>query len=181
MMIRRHPEMSGLVTVIGILIHWLLCVPAAIQRGWPPLNPYLEFVAPYLGIFLPVCFPALDDSRRLRHVQQWLYAITIPIGIGFAAQYRLMGHARPNHGPYWYETVLIAGLLFPFTWILGGVLDRLGEKVWALLRTFVEQDGRHCSSCGYDLLGTQLAGKTECPECGHQNPLPTRATNDHIS
>ena len=35
-----------------------------------------------------------------------------------------------------------------------------------------------CTSCGYDLRGTIAAGRTQCPECGTENPLPSHAVSD---
>ena len=32
-----------------------------------------------------------------------------------------------------------------------------------------------CHECGYDLRGTLAAGRTECPECGHQIEADSKA------
>ena len=56
--------------------------------------------------------------------------------------------------PIWFY--MLVSLVLPMCW-LGGAC-KLRRRRWRGL----------CLRCGYDLQGTKQAGRSECPECGHQ-------------
>jgi predicted RNA-binding Zn-ribbon protein involved in translation (DUF1610 family) len=43
---------------------------------------------------------------------------------------------------------------------------KLKLRFWENAREMIGQAKKNCRQCGYDLRGTRMAGRRECPECG---------------
>jgi hypothetical protein len=101
-----------------------------------------------------------------------------------AATWLASGYAISRYGLGWQTTVLMLAVMLALAlanrWILRhvrirAVICRKCNKVvaWGLGRTIpiawqeMIEPEFHCTSCGYDLIGTCSA---RCPECGHPFP-----------
>lgn len=107
---RKARTAHYLIIATAVTIHAWLCYAPAVQRGFPPMNPYMEYLAPFASIFVIVLAAPL--SRCLSRPEIWSrrigFAIIFSLGLGLAFQFRVMGHATPNHGPYLLDTLIIA-------------------------------------------------------------------------
>lgn len=75
LVMRRWPVAAYLVAAAALTAHILLSRPAAICRGYPPIHPFWECVAPYLAYVAILLFPLFDDRpatlRRVRNCFLW--------------------------------------------------------------------------------------------------------------
>ena len=128
-------------------MHAWLCYPAATCRGYPPLNPFWESFAIYLG-FLGVAFaPAFDDFDDRPAVRRFALGTfagfaCLVLGVALAN----LGGARPHIGHlagYWgvvrYDWPMVvvcaaqsAIIAVPFVFCL----ESVARALWSLLRRF---------------------------------------------
>ncbi len=128
---RYARTINYLLLTTAISTHIYLCMPATNQRGYPPLDPFLEFIAPYPSIFLIFFLAPLN--RHLPRTDIWTrrigFALFYSIGLGGALQFQVFGHAIPNHGPYLLDTLTIALIVFLPTIVVMRLVDRLANKL----------------------------------------------------
>lgn len=127
----RVGVLNILILITAIVVHAGLCLGPAYQRGYPPMDPYMEYIAPFVSIVIIILAAPLN--RTLSSNEIWVrricFALVYSIGLGGAFQYRVFGHARPNHGPYLSETLIIAAVVLIPTIITIKVVDRIVNRV----------------------------------------------------
>jgi hypothetical protein len=105
--IRRHPSVYLLGLAELLVVHFVLCYPAATCRGWPPLETFWQ-VAIYIGFLGIALLPAFDDFGYAPGVRRILIA-------GFSvASSIILGAARVNFGgptPHFGHSARYPGLL----------------------------------------------------------------------
>ena len=171
LLLPRMTFVGYLIATVPLLPFWILCSRISTQRGYPPGDPYIEFIVPYLFLLLPAFFSLFDDRSKPRRNQQLAFSIGSCFGFAAVMSYSFGGHAVPNHGPYAIEVILGGAFLVPFIFIFSRCLDHLCESIWQRLRVLpIDRDETICEHCGYDLRGTLAADRSECPECGSVLP-----------
>ncbi len=112
---------------VAIVVHLLLCRPASYQSGRFPLDTMVEFGFPFLSILFVGFFAPFN--RHVSSLHKWIrrivFSIAFSIGVGGALQFRMMHHARPNHGPYLLDTLIIMGMMLPLTLVFVVCAERI--------------------------------------------------------
>jgi hypothetical protein len=152
--IHRHPGLFIVGLVELLVLHFVLCYPAAISRGWPPLEPFwlVAIYLPFLGVAL---LPAFDDfsyAPRIRRLSLLAFCVASSIILGAAAAN--LSDIRPHHG----HLVGYVGLLRD-SWV--DVLVH-GTLCFVVVLPFV--------FCWYSISRT-IWDHVRC----FANPIPTRA------
>ena len=150
LVIPRSPAGSRVATGVGLVLHFLLCLPATASRGYPAINPFWESTALYL--ILPWCavYVLLDDDRRVRRGNRLLFAITVSLITG-AAQFNI-GSATPRIGhlvgvpAIYIECALPIALYGLYQLIFIGpacwIIDEAFTQLWSRVRAFRDGDAR---------------------------------------
>lgn len=74
--VQRSEVTAAATAALALVMHWALCYPAAISRGYPPIHPFWETIAPYLA-YLGVAFvPFFDDRLPTR---RWVRNCFVPL------------------------------------------------------------------------------------------------------
>lgn len=143
--IRRLPQASAAFVIVALVLHVALCRPAATSRGYPPIHPFWESLAPIVIFPAVLLIPFFDDRRRirLRCLRVFVPLACLILGIAFD---NLMD-ARPRFG----SAVGMLGLLarHPFIFIFAAfatalaypvscVLDDAAAQAWSIWREFSE-------------------------------------------
>lgn len=75
LVMQRSPAAAYLLAAAAVTAHVLLCRPAAICRGYPPIHPFWECVAPFLAYLAILLFPLCDNRpatlRCVRNCFLW--------------------------------------------------------------------------------------------------------------
>lgn len=164
------PRISAAGYVMILLIaapFWLVSHAVSTQRGFPPGDPVLEFVVPYLFLFTPIFFSLFDDRHKHRFYQQLIFTVGISLGLSAVVSYSFIGHVVPNHGPHPMGVLIFGAFLSPFVFVFTRSLDSVSCSAWSAIRRLPALPrSMNCLHCGYDLRGTLAAERTQCPECG---------------
>jgi len=68
----RMPAASCALAFGLVMAHFALCRPAATSRGYPPIHPFWEEVAPYLAYVAILSIPLFDDQQPTRRrIRNW--------------------------------------------------------------------------------------------------------------
>lgn len=96
--IQRHPALYLVGLVELLVLHFVLCYPAAVCRGWPPLAPSwlvaTVLVFPCVGLL-----PGFDDlghAPRARRILLTTFCVACSLILGVAATN--LADARPHTG-----------------------------------------------------------------------------------
>jgi len=127
---RKASTTNYLILTMAIIIHAWLCYAPSYQRGYPQMNPYMEYLAPFSSILVVFLAAPLNShlSRAGIRTRRIGFAIVYSIGLGGALQFRIMGHAIPNHGPYLFDTLIIAAIAVIPTVVVLRLVERLVDN-----------------------------------------------------
>jgi len=161
----RLPWFGYVVVALTIPPHLMICYYVAEQRGYPPIDPYLENVWPYVFVLVPALFSGLEDREKWRWPLRLFFSLSFTIGVSMIIACE--GQAIPRSGIHWEQVAVWAAIYFIPIFVFSRCLDSVAGSVWALVRKLppIPQLG-DCLECGYDLRGTIAAKRTQCPECG---------------
>jgi hypothetical protein len=65
--VRRHPFLYIVSLVAVLFAHAWLCYPAATSRGYPPIPPFWQYIAIFIGFLGVAIGPDLGGFRGLRN------------------------------------------------------------------------------------------------------------------
>ena len=142
----RCPGAYGLATVGVLMLHTVLCYPAAVSRGYPPIRPF-DFLAIFLapaGMIIPPLFADFRQDDRSKLLR------TAWIACGFCFVWGVvdtnMSSPRPHIGhlegvvglveSHTVEVVFRGGLYFPIALLFFFCLEGVMNGVWSLIRGF---------------------------------------------
>lgn len=144
--IRRHPSVYLLGLVELLIVHFILCYPAATCRGWPPLETFwqLAIYLTFLGIALLPFFDDFGYAPRARRILLVCFGVASSIILG-AARVNLTG-PTPHFGHsarypgllryLWPEILLeslfcsVIAVTFIFCW------ESVSRGIWEQVRRF---------------------------------------------
>lgn len=144
--IRRLPLASAALAASAIGLHIVLCHPAATSRGYPPIHPFWETLAPVLIYPAVLLFPFFDDRRETRRL---CLGIFVPLAclVTSIALHNVM-HATPRYGCsvgmfglLVHQSVpifLLAGFAWLFVYPASCVIENVAATQWAVWREFTE-------------------------------------------
>lgn len=138
--VNRHP-CFGLLLVVGFAtLYWLLCLPVAGQRGYPNMDPYYEYLVPYIWLLAPPLIPALDDRLWPRRVVRTVLLLGVCSGLGAVWANSIM--ATPRYFPPWLLLLECGAcslvIVAPYT----VCLERVSIALWNKVRRFRESNGQ---------------------------------------
>jgi hypothetical protein len=142
--VRREPVLHTSVLVGLLFLRFALCYPAAVARGWPPLEPFwmVSIYFTLLGVGVPALFDDFVFAPRLRHIllttfsvaATFLVCVTWANGevrpsIGHLAGYMAVIHSQWIMILVWSFCMLIVTLPFVFGCeiVFRGFWDRIRE------------------------------------------------------
>ena len=143
----RHPKLYLATMGIAILGHCALSYPATVSRGYPPIDPFWEYVAIYIVFLFPIIPPVFDDfaaSPKVRNRILISFAIAAAVTTSVAKTNMMSATPRPGaHAGYfgvWYHgfamvvinTVLVSLVAVPFVICL----ESIARSLWGIIRTF---------------------------------------------
>ncbi len=73
--IPRSPGVSFPLLIVAVVAQFALSLPAATSSGFPPVDPFREWVAPYLGFLAVLLFPLFDDDPTMRWTMRVMYSL----------------------------------------------------------------------------------------------------------
>ncbi len=132
------------------------------QLGW--LGPSLLGVSFLIALLLMTLMRQRDEECywKIERLSR-CFVLAALLLLGWAVLQTLLGEAEDA-----YQGTYTAGLLGTFVLLWSfGVRARLLQQ-WPAYQQVKLQTPAACTDCGYDLRGTILAGRSECPECGHK-------------
>jgi hypothetical protein len=96
--IRRIPAAAAAVAAAAIVLHVVLCHPAATSRGYPAIHPFWVGVAPYLAYLALLVTPFFDDrAQTRRRMRYWFVSLACVVN-GLVATN--VTSARPHTGAH---------------------------------------------------------------------------------
>lgn len=130
------------------------------KTEWPAVYRRAEIcvVLAAMGLLLMLCW---RRSRR-RIVTLGLIWIGVLAAIVLPAGFDAAPRSSASSIPKWVDTIAFIGQFM----ILAGLISSI-RMLWIAWREARQRRMRGCcKQCGYDLRGTIIAGRQECPECG---------------
>lgn len=141
----RHPMLYIATLGVALIGHSILCYPAAVSRGDPPIDPFWEYVAIYLVFLSPAISPAFDDFSdfpMLRNAILLVFAIVAAVIA--AVPLTNMAGPRPRYGHlagYWgvwqydggmiiMQSITVSVVAVPFVICL----ESIGRTAWDKIR-----------------------------------------------
>lgn len=95
----RHPMLYIATLAAALIGHFILCYPAAVSRGHPPINPFWEYIAIYLVFLSPAISPAFEDFSDSPMIRKTILSVFAVIAAAIAAvPLANMAGARPRIG-----------------------------------------------------------------------------------
>ena len=83
----------------ALVAHFILCYPASVSRGHPPINPFWEYIAIYLAFLSPAVAPAFEDFSDSPIIRKTVLAVFAVVAAVIAAvPMANMAGARPRIG-----------------------------------------------------------------------------------
>ncbi len=73
--IPRTPEVSFPLLIVAVVAQFALSLPAATSSGFPPVDFFRVWVAPYLGFLGVLLFPLFDDDPTMRWAMRAMYSL----------------------------------------------------------------------------------------------------------
>lgn len=149
-----------LLAAAALAAHVALCYPAAVCRGYPPIHPFWEYIAPYLAYLAITLFPLFDDSlKTLRGAKlTFLWMAVFMNGVtltNLASGRPSIGHLTGIMGiiagdPIFValDTLLLAAFILP----IGLLLSLAAERAWSHCRGFADE-GASCSWVRFTTIG----------------------------
>ena len=140
--IRRSPWASYALVAVLLELQFALSYRSATCRGYPPIDPIVEFVLPFVSYVGAMLFPFFDNNRSTR----WRVRLSFSVGSAWilgavlanqASSVPHVGHLLRPLGIFTTPGTLIFGLValgITLLWVY--YLDRVFTKVWARLRAF---------------------------------------------
>lgn len=162
--LRRRPGLSAIVLLGGGIAYWMACQPGIYARGYPPIDPFWQFM-PWLWPIPALVSAIFENDRRIRNRQLLVYSLAV----GFVMGGVLGGGAVPRRVSIMdmLAGALIAG---PVTFCIAWILERIAQRALGLLREFELTD--KCRKCNYCI---RYLSDARCPECGE--PFDARWTD----
>lgn len=161
--IRRMPLASSALVALALALHVFLCYPAATSRGYPPMHPFWETLAPLLSFATVALLPFFDDRREVRRrcLRGFVPLACLVLSI---AAVNIMD-ARPHYGH-------LAGML--------GVL--LAQPVSIVLHAVIACAIAYPASCVFEgCAATQWSRYREFAEPGAQAPIVRFSTRSLLA
>lgn len=145
LVVRRWPTAAYLLAAAALPAHVLLCQPAAASRGYPPIHPFWEGIAPYLVYLAILLFPLFDDRPATLKPLRNCFLLAA-FAINLVVLFNLSG-ARPRplsgrgfvgvfHTIHPMELLGIAVMFAP--------MAAVGYFVALIAETFATRAWRHC-------------------------------------
>ena len=148
----RHPMLYIATLGAALFGHFILCYPASVSRGHPPINPFWEYIAIYLAFLSPVIAPAFEDfsdSPVTRKTILSAFAVVaaviaaVPLAnmagarprIGHLAGY--LGVWRYDWGMIMIQTLVVSAVAVPFVICL----ESIARSAWASVRKLPSVNG----------------------------------------
>ncbi len=148
----RHPMLYISTLGTALIGHFILCYPAAVSRGHPPINPFWEYIAIYLAFLSPSIAPAFNDFSDTPMIRKTILATFAVVAATIAAvpltnmsgTRPRIGHLAGYFGVWRYdwgmilmETVVVAVVAIPFVICL----ESIARTAWASVRKLPSVDG----------------------------------------
>ncbi len=144
--IRRLPQASAALVVLALIAHVGLCHPAATSRGFPPIHPFWETLAPILVFPAVLLFSFFDDRRKARRYCLWVF---VPLAcLVMCIAFDNVMDARPRYGCsvgmfglLVHDSVpifLLAGFTCLFVYPASRVVEKVAAMQWEAWREFAE-------------------------------------------
>jgi len=129
-----------------LALHYVMCYPASVSRGSPPLDAFWEtwaLITCYPGF---VIYPFFDDDVRTRRIIRCAFIALASVGIGVAlanvnSSRPRIGHLAGWFGVVYYESfdvcvyVTLASLA---VFVAGWGTEWLATWFWSFLREFAD-------------------------------------------
>ncbi len=146
---RRSPGLYVVVLVELLVLHFVLCYPVAIERGYPPPHPFW-LVSIYLAFLGVGILPLFDDFSYMPMTRSWfLRTFIILSSIIFGVAMTNRHDARPSLGHLVGYLVLIqertlfiiGESIVPFLFISFFVYcwESVWRGIWDRVRTFANE------------------------------------------
>src|ERR1017187_10049794 len=144
--IRRDPVLYLTALAELLILHFVLCYPGAVARGWPPLEPFwlVSIYIAFLGIGL---LPAFDDfsyAPKTRWISLTAFSVASSIILGVVGANHASGRPSIGHltgylGVFyyeWFQVLLYAftALFLAFPFVL--CWESVCRGIWGRLREF---------------------------------------------
>lgn len=147
LVVRRSPVACYLLATAAFAAHVLLCYPAAVRRGYPPIHPFWEYVAPYLAYLAIVLFPLFDDRGETLRKTKLIFLSSSVLMNGIVSTN--LGSGRPSIGHLCGISGILTGvpvmvaldslshaiLVLP----IGLGVCMLAEQAWSHIRGFADE------------------------------------------
>ena len=130
----------------ALIAHFILCYPAAVSRGYPPINPFWEYVAIYLAFLAPMISPAFEDFSDSPMIRKGILSIFAVVAAVIAAvpltnmagAHPHIGHLAGYIGVWRYDFAMIfvntiAGSVVAVPFVI--CLDSISRTIWDKIRT----------------------------------------------
>lgn len=146
--IRRLPQASAALVVLALIAHIALCYPAATSRGYPPIHPFWETLAPLLVFTAVFLFSFFDDRREVRRS---CLRVFVPLAcvVQAVVTVNLMG-PRPRPGRFlgmvglfahnMAEIFVLAIMATAIIYPVCCILDDWTSRQWPACRGFASPD-----------------------------------------
>lgn len=152
LVMRRWPVAGYLLAAAALPAHVLLCQPAAASRGYPPIHPFWECVAPYLVYLAILLFPLFDDRPATLKPLRNCFLLAA-FAINLVVLFNLSGpRPRPLSGQGFVgvfrtiqpmELLVIAVMFAPFAavgYLVALIAETVATGAWRQCRGFAEPD-----------------------------------------
>ena len=84
---------------VAFIAHFILCYPAAVARGYPPVDPFWEYIAIYAAFITPVISPVFEDFSDSPNIRKAVLSIfAIAAAVVTAVPLANIAGARPRVG-----------------------------------------------------------------------------------
>lgn len=140
--VKRNPSASYAVLAVFLVLHFVFSYPSATCRGYPPTNPYVEYLAPFAAFVGVVFFPFFDDDKKTRRRIRYIFAGVSAYILGAVLGNHLSAVPRTGHllrplgifvtgGP-----ILFGPLIFVVVLVYTYCVERIFVDFWKRVRTF---------------------------------------------
>jgi hypothetical protein len=146
----RLPTVTIVVATAVLVLHFVLCLPAATSRGFPSINPFWETVARYITFLGFVLFPIFDDRLDVRRLVRNFFVplaclMNGVVGTNLMSATPRVGNSIGVSGILIEDTlsvIFLAIIHMALSFPIAYAADAIGMALWGSCRSFSDPHGR---------------------------------------